>query len=224
MANPSRGIISPAFVKCWTVSPVISCIIIRRPLTALASKKAAGSFKTGPCTFRSRFPLGRILPKQTFFYKLPRCRSVRGGALSYPFHRHLRQTTAFTSPLSRATAQALPPMPGCSDRPIRMQTGKSRPPGADLSLIDTFAPYYNPSNKPTGVLSDQVLIAWTESAPVGFCMSFSRILSSKIGVRRNYNRIVIIFLSNLSPIWLRKSPRKRNKDVSSSNHLFIHRK
>ena len=41
-------------VKCWTVSPVISCIIIRRPLTALASKKAAGSFKTGPCTFRSR--------------------------------------------------------------------------------------------------------------------------------------------------------------------------
>ena len=69
MANPSRGIISPAFVKCWTVSPVISCIIIRRPLTALASKKAAGSFKTGPCTFRSRSPLGLTLPKQTFFYK-----------------------------------------------------------------------------------------------------------------------------------------------------------
>ena len=69
MANPSRGIISPAFVKCWTASPVISCIILRKPPRALASKKAAGSFKNGPCTFRSRFPLGRILPKQTFFYK-----------------------------------------------------------------------------------------------------------------------------------------------------------
>ena len=69
MANPSRGIISPAFVKCWTASPVISCIIIRKPPRALASKKAAGSFKTGPRTFRSRSPLGRILPKQTFFYK-----------------------------------------------------------------------------------------------------------------------------------------------------------
>lgn len=156
MANPSRGIISPAFVKCWIASPVISCIIIRKPPRALASKKAAGSFKNGPCTFRSRSPFGRILPKQTFFYKLPRRRSVRGGALSYPFHLHLQQTTAFTSPLSRATAQALHPMPGCSDRAIRMQTGKGRPPGAGLSLIETFAPYYNPSNKPTGVLSEQV--------------------------------------------------------------------
>lgn len=156
MANPSRGIISPAFVKCWTASPVISCIIIRKPPRALASKNAAGSFKNGPCTFRIRSPLGRILPKQTFFYKLPRRRSVHGGALSYPFHLHLRQTTAFTSPLSRATAQALHPIPGCSDRATRMQTGEGRPSGAGLSLIETFAPYYNPSNKPTGVLSDQV--------------------------------------------------------------------
>ena len=155
MANPSRGIISPAFVKFWTASPVISCIIIRKPPRALASKKAAGSFKNGPCTFRSRSPFGRILPKQTFFYKLPRRRSVRGGALSYPFHLHLRQTTAFTSPLSRATAQALHPMPGCSDRAIRMQTGKSRPPGAGL-LYRNVHPASHPIQKPTGVLSEQV--------------------------------------------------------------------
>ena len=156
MANPSRGIISPAFVKCWTASPVISCIIIRKPPRALASKKAAGSFKNGPCTFRSRSPFGRILPKQTFFYKLPRRRSVRGGALSYPFHLHLRQTTAFASTLSRATAQAFRPMPVCGYQATRMQTGEGRPSGAGLSLIETFALYYNPSNKPTGVLSDQV--------------------------------------------------------------------
>ena len=224
MANPSRGIISPAFVKCWTASPVISCIIIRRPLTALASKKDAGSFKNGPCTFRSRSPLGLTLPKQTFFIKTAPPLFIRGGALSYSLHLHLRQTTAFTSPLSRATAQALHPMPGCSDRATRMQTGEGRPPGAGLSLIETFAPYYNPSNKPTGVLSEQVSDCLDGKCAGGLLYDFFRILPSKSGVCKSCNQIVIIFLSNLSPIRTRKSPRKRNKDASSSNCLFIHRK
>ena len=106
--------------------------------------------------------------------------------------------------------------PGCRQE-------KAGPPGPAFLLSkrshyiiihQTSPPAYSPS---------RFLTAWTE-APVGFCMFFSRVFSSKIGVRRNCNRIVIIFLSNLSPIWLRKSLRKRNKDVSSSIHLFIHRK
>ena len=65
-ASPYPLTMLPAFVKCWTASPVISCIIIRKPPRALASKKAAGSFKTGPCTFRSRSPLVRILLSWVF--------------------------------------------------------------------------------------------------------------------------------------------------------------
>ena len=179
MANPSRGIISPAFVKCWIASPVISCIIIRKPPRALASKKAAGSIKTGPCTFRSRFPLGRILPKQTFFYKLPRRRSIHGGALSYPFHLHLRQTTAFASTLSRATAQALHPMLGCSDRPIRMQTGKGRPPPGPVLFIETFTLHHIPYKSPPTYSPNRFLTVWTESAPVGFCMFFPNFIFQK---------------------------------------------
>ena len=179
MANPSRGIISPAFVKCWTASPVISCIIIRKPPRALASKKDAGSFKTGPCTFRNRSPLGRTLPKQTFSINPPRRSSIRGGALSYPFHLHLRQTTAFISPLSRATAQALHPMPGCSDRATRMQTGKGRPLGPAFLLSKRSHHIIIHQTSPPAYSPTRFLTAWTESAPVGFCMSFSRILSSK---------------------------------------------
>lgn len=42
-------------------------------------------------------------------------------------------------------------------RPNNPDADRKRPaPGAGLSLIETFAPYYNPSNKPTGVLSEQV--------------------------------------------------------------------
>lgn len=158
------------------------------------------------------------------FYKPPRRRSVRGGALSYPLHLHLRQTTAFTSPLSRATAQALPPMPGCSDRAIRMQTGEGRPLGPAFLLSKRSHHIIIHQTSPPAYSPNRFLTVWTESAPVGFCMSFSRILSSNSSVCKNCNQIVIIFLSNLSPIWLRKSLRKRNKGVSSSNHLFIHRK
>ena len=174
--------------------------------------------------FSQPLPSWPDLVKADFFMKLPRRRSVRGGALSYMFHLHLRQTTAFTSPLSRATAQALHPMPGCSDQAIRMQTGEGRPSGASLSLIETFAPYYNPSNKPTGVLSEQVSDCLDGKCAGGLLYDFFRILPSKSGVCKSCNQIVIIFLSNLSPIRTRKSPRKRNKDASSSNCLFIHRK
>ena len=179
MANPSRGIISPAFVKCWTASPVISCIIIRKPPRALASKKAAGSFKTGPCTFRSRFPLGRILPKQTFFYKLPRRRSIHGGALSYPLHLHLRQTTAFTSPLSKATAQALHPMPVCGYQATRMQTGKGRPLGPAFLLSTRSHHIIIHQTSPPVYSLPRFLTVWTESAPVGFCMLFPNFIFQK---------------------------------------------
>ena len=181
MANPSRGIISPAFVKCWTASPVISCIIIRKPPRALASKKDAGSFKTGPCTFRSRSPLGRILPKQTFFYKLPRRRSVRGGALSYPLHLHLRQTTAFTSPLRGRLPK---PCTLCQDAATG-QSGcrqeKTGPPGP-VFFIKTFTLHHTPYKSPPAYSPSRFLTAWTESAPVGFCMSFFRLFSAKSDV------------------------------------------
>ena len=127
MANPSRGIISPAFVKCWTASPVISCIIIRKPPRALASKKAAGSFKNGPCTFRSRSLLGRILPKQTFSINCPAVVQFAAGLCHTRFTCICGRQLPSLRP-SRATAQALHPMPGCSDRATRMQTGKGRPP------------------------------------------------------------------------------------------------
>lgn len=122
---------------------------------------AAASLLAGPCQSR------------LFSIKLPRRRSVRGGALSYMFHLHLQQTTAFTSPLSRATAQALHPMPVCGYQATRMQTGKGRPLGPAFLLSkrshhiiihQTSPPVYSPT---------RFLIAWTESAPVGFCMIFS---------------------------------------------------
>ena len=119
-------------------------------------RKLPAPSKPGHALFAASPLLAGSCQSRLFSINLPRRRSVRGGALSYPFHLHLRQTTAFTSPLSKATVQALHPMPGCSDRAIRMQTGEGRPSGAGLSLIETFAPYYNPSNKPTGVLSEQV--------------------------------------------------------------------
>lgn len=131
-------------------------------------RKLPAPSKPGHALFAAASPLGRTLPKQTF-YKLPRRRSVRGGALSYPFHLHLRQTTAFTSPLSRATAQALHPMPGCSDRAIRMQTGKSRPPGPAF-FIETFTLHHTPYKSPSAHFPSRQSETWSESAPMGFCM------------------------------------------------------
>ena len=179
--------------------------------------------KTGHALFAAALLLAGSCQSR-LFYKLPRRRSIHGGALSYPFHLHLRQTTAFISPLSRATAQALHPMPGCSDRATRMQTGKGRPLGPAFLLSKRSHHIIIHQTSPPAYSPTRFLIAWTESAPVGFCMFFPRVFSSKIGVRRNCNRIVIIFLSNLSPIWLRKSLRKRINDASSSIRLFIHRK
>lgn len=118
-------------------------------------RKLPAPSKTSHVLFAATPLLAGSCQSRLFSIKLPRRRSVRGGALSYPFHLHLRQTTAFTSPLSRATAQALHPMPGCSDRAIRMQTGKSRPPGAGL-LYRNVHPASHPIQKPTGVLSEQV--------------------------------------------------------------------
>ena len=157
MANPSRGIISPAFVKCWTVSPVISCIIIRKPPRALASKKAACSFITGPRTFRSRSPLGLTLPKQTFFYKPapPSFISSRRGFVIPVSPASAADNCLHFAPFEGDCPSLAPyasmPLPSNPDADRRRPA-----PGAGLSLIETFAPYYNPSNKPTGVLSDQV--------------------------------------------------------------------
>lgn len=150
-------------------------------------RKLPAPSKPGHVLFAAASLLAGSCQSRLFSINLPRRRSVRGGALSYPFHLHLRQTTAFTSPLSRATAQALHPMPGCSDRAARMQTGKGRPLGPAFLLSkrshhiiihQTSPPVYSPT---------RFLTAWTESAPVGFCMSFSRILSSKSGVCKYCN-------------------------------------
>ena len=187
MANPSRGIISPAFVKCWTASPVISCIIIRKSPRALASKNAAGSFKTGPRTFRSRFPLGRILPKQTFSINCPAVVQFVAGLCHTRFtcicSRQLPSLRPFRGRLPKhctlcqdaATGQS-----GCRQE-------KAGPPGPAFLLSkrshhiiihQTSPPVYSPN---------RFLTVWTESAPVGFCMSFSRILSSNSSVCKNFN-------------------------------------
>ena len=47
-----------------------------------------------------------------------------------------------------------------------------------IIIHQTSPPAYSPS---------RFLTAWTESAPVGFCMSFSRILPSKSGVCKSCN-------------------------------------
>lgn len=149
-------------------------------------RKLPAPSKPDHVLFAAALLLAGSCQSRLFSIKLPRRRSVRGGALSYPFHLHLRQTTAFTSPLSRATAQALHPMPGCSDRATRMQIGKGRSPGP-VFFIETFTLHHTPYKSPPAYSPSRFLTAWTESAPVGFCMFFPRILSSKIGVRRNCN-------------------------------------
>ena len=186
MANPSRGIISPAFVKCWTASPVISCVIIRKPPRALASKKAAGSFKTEPCTFRSRSPLSRILPKQTFSINCPAVVQFAAGLC----HTRFTCICGRQLPSLRPFRGRLPkPCPLCQDAATG-QSGcrqeKAGPPGP-VFFIETFTLHHTPYKSPPAYSPTRFLTAWTESAPVGFCMFFPRILSSKIGVRRNCN-------------------------------------
>ena len=70
--------------------------------------------------------------------------------------------------------------PGCRQE-------KAGPGGAGLSLIETFAPYYNPSNKPTGVLSDQVSDCLDGKCAGGLLYDFFRILPSKSGVCKSCN-------------------------------------
>ncbi len=179
MANPSRGIISPAFVKCWTASPVISCIIIRKPPRALASKKAAGSFKTGPRTFRSCFPLGRILPKQTFFYKPapPSFSSRRGFVIPVSPASAADNCLHFASfegdcPSTAPYARMQQPGNPDADR-------KRPPPPGPVFFIETFTLHHIPYKSPPAYSPTRFLTAWTESAPVGFCMLFPNFIFQK---------------------------------------------
>ena len=81
------------------------------------------------------------------------------------------------------------PCPLCQDAATG-QSGcrqeKAGPPGP-VFFIETFTLHHTPYKSPPAYSPSRFLTAWTESAPVGFCMFFPRILSSKIGVRRNCN-------------------------------------
>lgn len=186
-------------------------------------RKLPAPSKPGRALFAAASLLAGSCQSRLFSIKLPRRRSVSRRGFVIP----VSPASAADNCLRFAPFKGDCPSPAPyarMQRPGNPDADRKKPaPRAGL-LYRNVHPASHPIQKPTGVLSEQVSNCLDGKCAGGLLYAFFRIFSVKSGVRRNCNRIVIIFLSNLSPIRLRKSPRKRDNDASSLNRLFIHRK